>query len=269
MKKIDMLYRALLAKRVVSVKDILEAAKNIVRKEDIKYIYNAYLRALLKEGKLMRVKKGLYIVLDPLESPKTFSFDRFLVGSKISKRYYLGFHTALEFYGCAHSAFNTVYVCVNKKDRFQGFSFHGTAFKPVYTTELELGVKKTRYMSHTVAVSSRERTFIDCIDRVKYAGGWEECLKSLEGLSGVNFNKTLELLSVLGHDFLYRKIGLTLKALRDASIYYRALDDDVLESLKMRIGSAPMYLEKGKPSSFNKEWKLYVPRQFDDYLRGI
>jgi len=36
-----------------------------------------------------------------------------------------------------------------------------------------------------------------------------------------------------------------------------------------RGGETPMYLEKGKKSILNGYWNLYVPKDFEEYLRGI
>lgn len=270
MKKTETLYKALLKKRVVTVADIIKIAREVVSKGvTLNYLHKKYLRGMLKEGKMIRVQRGLYIVLEPLETSENFSYDRFLLGSKLSKKYYLGFHTALEFYGCAHSAFNTVYICLSKKNRFQSFTFQNTTFKPAYTDKVELGIKKHNYLSHTIIVSTKERTLVDCLNRVKYAGGWEECLKSLEGLSGVDFKKLLKIVDSFGNDLLYRKTGMVLQKLKDISIYYQDVDDDVLQFFKDLSGSTPRYLEKHVPSYFNKEWNMYVPKNFDDYFRGI
>ena len=107
MKKTETLYKALLKKRVVTAADIIKIAREVVNRDvTLNYLHKKYMSGMLKEEKMIRVKRGLYIVLEPLETPEKFSYDRFLIGSKLSKKYYFGFHTALEFYGCAHSAFN-------------------------------------------------------------------------------------------------------------------------------------------------------------------
>jgi predicted transcriptional regulator of viral defense system len=270
MRKIDVLYKKLLQMRVVSIPDIVSFATTISGTQiSSKYTYNKYLRPLIQDGKLLRIKQGLYFVLDPLETIDHFSMDPFLVASNIRRQYYLGFHTALEFYGCAHSPFNTTYICVHKKDKFNEFTFQNRLFKPVYTTENELGIEKQNYISHDVLVSSKERTFLDCIDRVEYAGGWEECLKSLESMSGLDFEKLLCIVNSLDCDILRRKVGFLLQMFHDTSLYYQSVDGTLLELLKKRIGHAPCYLEKGQPSHLNQEWNLYIPKRFPEYLRGI
>jgi len=94
-------------------------------------------------------------------------------------------------------------------------------------------------------------------------------LRSLEGLSGVNFNKLLEIADSFDNDLLYRKTGIILQKLKDISIYYQDVDDTILQFFMDRSGSTPRYLEKHVPSYFNHEWNMYVPKNFDDYFRGI
>ncbi|RZN65483.1 MAG: hypothetical protein EF806_00905 [Candidatus Methanoliparum thermophilum] len=165
----------------------------------------------------MRIRHGLYLILDPLETPTSFSMDKILVGSKIRKRYYLGYYTALEFYGCAYSAYNEMYVCIDKQDRLDSFECANQRFVPVFTKDIASGVEAKKYLGQRIYVSSRERTFLDCVNKPKYAGRWEECLKSLEGLSGVNGQKIYRLLHKFDSDFLYRKTGFILELLRDHS----------------------------------------------------
>ncbi len=130
--KKDELYERLLQEKVITIDDILEAAEGIVSNPTRNHILKKYVRKFLKEGKLVRIRRGLYASLDPTQEPQSFTPDKFLVGTKIREGGFLGYHTALEFHGSANSAvYNTVYVCVEPSKRFGEFSFSGLRFKPV------------------------------------------------------------------------------------------------------------------------------------------
>jgi predicted transcriptional regulator of viral defense system len=118
MRKIDQVYRNLLELRVVNSGEALDAVRRVAGDVNMNYAYNEYLEKLLKQEKLVRVRGGLYIALEELETQKNFTVDRFLLASKLRERYYLGYHSALEFYGSAYSMYNEVYVCIKKEDRF-------------------------------------------------------------------------------------------------------------------------------------------------------
>ncbi|MFQ6052036.1 MAG: type IV toxin-antitoxin system AbiEi family antitoxin domain-containing protein [Candidatus Hydrothermarchaeota archaeon] len=270
MIKLEQLYKELLTRKVVTSNEITKLAASIIdARVTNEYVHKEYIQKLLERGKLVRLRKGLYAALTPLETSESFVPDKFLVASKIRSRYYLGYHTALEFHGCAYSSYNQGYICVRKKDRFDAFEYKNLSFKPVFTKDIETGVEKRSYLNHEIRVSSPERTFVDCLDKPGYAGGWEELLKSFEGLSGLNFENIYQILRKFDKDLLYRKVGLVLEMMREHSVYYENLSDKTLGKIKNHLGKTPLYLEKGKSSSFNENWNLYVPKDFKEYLRGV
>lgn len=268
--KTEELYSSLLSMKVVSFNDIVEKARGIIKAvPSRRYIYRKYVNRLIEKGKLQRIRKGLYIVLSPVEEPERPIVDKLLIASKIRHEYYLGFHTALEYYGCAHSLHNEAYICVKMKDRFDAFRYRRFSFKPVFVEDTDLEVEEKQYQGTILRVSSKERTFLECIDRVQYAGGWEECLKSLEGLGGLDFEKLLNLLHRHEEGMLFRRVGYVLELLKKHSPFYEHLSDRLLNEIEKWITESPRYLVYGQSGSLNKRWKLYVPRDFEEKLRGI
>jgi len=268
--KTEELYRLILPLRVVDFDEIVEVAKGIVEAAPSRrYIYRKYVRRLVGEGRLQRVRKGLYVVLSPLEKQGEHVVDKLLVASKVRDEYYLGFHTALEYYGCAHSLYNEAYVCVRVEDRFDPFHYGRFSFRPVFVEDTNLEVDKKYYLGQALMVSSKEKTFLDCLDRVKYAGGWEECLRSLEGLGGLDFQKLINLLLRTGRDVLFRRAGYVLELLRRHSSFYEHLNAQLLDEISEQISGPPQYLVKGELGPLNERWGLYVPDDFEGKLRGI
>ena len=243
------------------------AAKLTGRRADASYVYGKYVQRLLEKGRLRRVRRGLYVALSPIEDEPFV--DKLLVASKVRSEYFLGFHTALEFYGSAYSVHNDAYICVKPENRFEPFEFAGMRFKPVFVEDVDFGVEEKEYRGHALRVSSKERTFIDCLDRVEYAGGWEECLKSLQSLGGLDFEKTAELAVEYGSEALLRRVGLVLELLRGRSIFYEHLPEEVLMKLEDRISGQPRYLVVGVSGALNVRWRLYVPEGFEENLRGV
>ncbi len=271
MKKDD-IYRALLPLRVATFEEIVSIARaQNLAEASSKYIFTKYVYKLIKEGRLCRIQKGLYGVLEPLDNPTKYLPDKFLVGAKIRKGGFLGYHTALELHGCAYSAFyNTVYVCVRQKDRFDPLTFRGLMFKPVFVQDVDFGTEKVKYAGQTIKVADKERTFTDCLDRPRYAGGWEECLKSLQALGGLDFKKLFIYLSKRQNKFLLRKVGFALEMLKKNSVFYEHLEEEQLEALGRRARGTPSYLEPAKRAVLNEDWCLYVPEGFEEkVLRGV
>jgi predicted transcriptional regulator of viral defense system len=268
--KIEALYNALLPMKVVSLDDIVRKASNIVKAvPDRRYIYRKYVNKLIENGKIQRIRKGLYTVLSPLEEPQKNIVDKILIASKIRTEYYLGFHTALEFYGTASSLYNEAYICLKAKDRFDPFQYKRFSFKPVFVKDVAFGIEEKRYQNSTIKISSKERTFIECIDRIQYAGGWEECIKSLEGLGGVNMEKLLTLLHKYRSENLFRRTGYILELLKKHSPFYEHVDDQILHEIQSHIKGPPRYLINKNKGVLQRRWKLYVPQDFEEKLRGL
>lgn len=269
MNKIDSLYQELLKKEVVTSDDIKEVASKILGNKSFQYIYDEYLKKLKETGKLLHPRKGLYIAVPPVKiDDNSFQPDRYLLASKIQEPYYLGYHTALEIHGSAYSSYNIIYIVVLESNKFRGFEFKGIEYRPIYSSYFKKGIKNIQHKGQNISVSSPSRTFIDCIDRPRYAGGWEECLKSLESLTGVSSDDLKNILDSFDKDILYRKTGLILEIFQNDP-YYEGILEEIRPYLKENIGSSPMYLSEGSKSELNKDWKLYVPYGFQELLRGV
>ena len=60
----------------------------------------------LKSENIVRIKQGLYGTVPPGMDPHSAPVDMFLLAGKMSKDAVLAYHTALDFYGKAHSVWN-------------------------------------------------------------------------------------------------------------------------------------------------------------------
>jgi len=269
--KIEALYEALLPKKVVTFNEIMQEASKIVQTApNRRYIHRKYVTKLIQNGKLQRIRKELYLVLSPFEKPETHIPDKLLIAAKIRKDYYLSYHTALEYYGCAYSLYNEAYISVKPKNRFDPFEYKHLTFKPVFTNNTTTDIETKHYQNTTLKVSNKERTFIDCLDKIQYAGGWEECTKSLESLGGINTNKLLTLLTnTYKKEIIIRRVGYTIEYLREHSQFYEHISDNALNQIAKLIIGPPQYLIRGQKGTLNNRWKLYIPKNFKEKLRGV
>ena len=268
-EKTETLYNALLPFEIVTFDDIVQQASKIKKGTPSRgYIYHKIYR-LIKAGRLKAIRRGLYIVLSPFEYIKEYEPDKLLVASKIRKEYYLGFHTALEYYGSAYSAFNQAYICIKPKNRFDPFNYKRFTFKPVFVKDTFSEVFEKPYRKSVIKVSSKERTFIECVDRPQYSGGWEECLKSLENLNGVDVEKLINLTLKQERRSLVKRIGYVLELLKNRSPFYEDIKDILFKKIEAKINAEPEYLVRGEKGSLNRRWNLYIPEGFEEELIGV
>jgi len=168
-----------------------------------------------RRGYIGRIRTGLYYILPFGEDPKTYVVDRFLVGHKVAPDAIIGYHSALELLGAAYTPFNTVYVL--SKSRRAPFTFQGMTYRQVYpptrliTAKAEaFGVEKLERSGVKIAVTGKERTVVDCVDRLAYTGGLEELFRSVELLPYLDLEKLAAYLDLLAKGVLYAEVGFLL-----------------------------------------------------------
>ena len=260
----ETLYNLVLKRNTMTNKEITDQFNN---RRNAKYIYIKYINPLLKQGKLDRIRRGLYTAIDPLtESPVA---DPILVASKLREDYYLGYYTALVLYGAAHSTDTQYHVCLKPQNRLREFSYNGIHYVPIYTQDTETDIQTRNHKGRHIRVCSKDRLLIELVDSPDNVGGWEQTLKSLESLGGINYKEVPPLLTKLGNQRLIRKTGYILETLRQHSIFHSHLSEETLEKLHSMVQGQPYYLEKNNPGPLNKRWLLYIPSRFNEYLRGI
>jgi predicted transcriptional regulator of viral defense system len=260
----ETLHNWILKQNTVTNKEITAQFKN---RADAKYVYIKYLNPLLRQGKIDRIRRGLYTAIDPLTGRP--AADPVIVASKLRPEYYLGYHTALKIHGAAYSHRAQTHVCVKPRHRFREFQYEGNTYTPINTQDTGINIQTIDYRGHSVQVCGKERLLIECIDNPQHVGGWEQTMKSLEGLGGVDYERAVQLLEQKNSQTLTRKTGYILELLQQHSVFHRHLPKEALHRLETMVQGQPEYMEKGRPGPLNEKWMLYVSPRFADYLRGI
>lgn len=271
----ERLHGEVLRRQIVTFNEVKEIVQETRPYLTGKVIHDVYVAPLVKQRKLMRIRRGLFLGL-PLGYMKEqpLNFNKFLLASKLrGKQGVLAYHSALELYGCAYTPFNEVLLGV--KTYFAPFTVSRIEFRPVFLPKSNLGMTELRVFTDVWAkVTSRERTFLDCLKHPEYAGGWEECLKSLESLGGIDFENLLSLAaSSSASQLLIRKVGFILEVLRDHSIYYEDLSEGHLAKLESWLSLSKLYIDntlRNEEHILIPRWRLYIPSTFiENNLRGV
>lgn len=272
MNKTERLYAFALRNRVVTSNELGEWAARELGK-DYKYLYTKYITRLMAQGKLVRVSRGIYAArnlfpTDPYDDPNALP-NKYLVGSKLRDRYYLGYHTALEIHGCAYSSTNSCFVVTLTQDRFKPFRHDRLTFESIVGRDVTTEVVTETIAGTEVMTSSPSRTFVECTRRLDLCGGLEEVLKSIDGLRGVSIDGLKASLEVYGYDILYRSVGFFLELMQEESSYYDFVTDEFLDHLRSRTAGPTRYLVTGVPSTLEDGWNLYVPIGLDRLISGV
>ena len=272
MNKTERLYAHVLRRRVVTSDELGMWAKEELGK-DYKYLYTKYITRLMAQGKLVRVTRGMYAArnlfpTDPYDHPDAPP-NKYLVGSKLRERYYLGYHTAFELHGCAYSVFYKTLVVTLGSDKFRTFVHGREAISNVVTRDTDTEILDVHVLGQIVRVSSPSRTFVECVRRWDLCGGLEEVLKSLDGLEGVTPEGLEAAMGIYGYDILRRSVGFFLELMMRESPYYGHIPLEYIESLRERTGATPSYYIRGERSVLDPRWNLYVPDYLDELMAGV
>ncbi|MFW6041305.1 MAG: type IV toxin-antitoxin system AbiEi family antitoxin domain-containing protein [Thermoplasmatota archaeon] len=247
------IYSELYSDRVVTTKDV----KKILEKEKIAAEHITNLR---KKGYFKKIRRGLYAISPPdMLDQDEIKPDKFLVASKIKDDYYLSHHSALEFHGLAQALHNRVYI--TSKTSGRSFTYSGIDYK-IITTKHLFGFEKDHHLNSTIKVSDREKTILDCIRTPKYAGGWEELMKSLEMIPNINKKTLLRYLQKINEKSLYQKTGFVLENIVLENF------EDISDELLSKVGKRTYYLDKDKESYYVKRWNLMVPKRFKEWIKS-
>jgi len=267
MSNIENTYVWLLRQNAATIHEITEQCREHNEAATAKYVYDKVITPLISQGRVQRIRRGLYTAVDSLTGKPVA--DPIIVASKIRSEYYLGYHAALTLHGAAYSASTQTQVCVKPRNSFRKFNVGGYTIKPVYTGDTETNIQALRYRGGSIMVCGKERLLIECLDKPQHVGGWEQTLKSLETLGGVEYSQIPRLLSLLGNQKQTRVTGYVLELLRQYSVYHRHLPEDVLKTLEGMVEGQPTYLVNGVPGPLDRRWRLYVPEYFVGLLRGV
>ncbi len=225
---------------------------------------NNLLRYYQSKGRLISVRRGLYLVVPPGSSLNEVSFDAYLLAAKMTPDAVLGYHTALEFFGKANSVF---FVCHYLSGyRSQPLQFRSNTFTAV-TVPRVLHVKGKELFGITtrerdgvqIRVTNFERTLVDVLDRPELSGSWEEKWRSLENIEFFDIDQVVEYVQLLDNATTAAKVGFFLQQHKEQLM----VDDKYLNKLKALCPKSPHYLDghSGKENRLIKEWNLIVPEQ--------
>jgi len=217
-----------------------------------------------------RVKRGLYA--SNLGVYRAKVPNAFVVAAKTAPDAVVSHHSALEAHGVAHSPWRTVYFTAGQK--IVDFEVRGYRFRRVpppavseQVGSLEKYVTRLRAGESLVPVTTKERTFVECLREPRLAGGLEELLRSLGGFTSMSAAAVESYVGMLGSPTAVARAGWALELFSDLW----ELDATVLERMRGHLGRGTYWLAPGAESQdFVSRWRLYVPAglPYGEWVRG-
>lgn len=211
------------------------------------------LSRLKKQGRVRAVCHGVYA-----GTLASTSLDRYAVPANLRRDAVVALHSALEFHGLANQIFQTVYYFSTHPRRdviYESVTYHRVAppRRLVQSGRVDFQVDTA---PTGIRVTSRERSLIDCLLLLQYSGGVEELDQSLSMFPSFNFEMALEYLNILGHSWLYSRLGYLLDRHREKLFFSDKWRDRFLKHLPKGV----VYLgSKRSGGRWVPTWNLMVP----------
>jgi predicted transcriptional regulator of viral defense system len=224
---------------------------------------SAHLGRWRRQGRVLRVKQGLYVQVDPGATPDTQPVDHLVLASKMAPDAALAYHTALEAHGLAQSVFERFAFATWTKSR--PLRFQGREFVPVRPrVALKRARKEHAWIERLdragaeVSVTSLERTVVDVFDRPDLCGGTEEVWRSCMSVPALDARELESYLRLLGAQTLVAKVAYFLERQADELAVPRAMLTR-LQALRPRV---PVYVDRRARGRLISRWNLIVPEHW-------
>lgn len=224
---------------------------------------NNLLASNLRAGRLLRVRRGLYVTVPAGVDAEQATADPYLLATKLTDDAVVAYHAALQFHGKAYSVWQRFHYLTGARAR--SMSFQGMEFLPVQAPvavrslpDLGGGVVEKRHAGGTVRVATLERTLVDVLDAPDKGGGWEELWRSLEMVEFFDLDAVTDYALTLGSSLTVARLGFYLEQHRDALM----VEDRHLEALRPHAPTQPRYLDSKRESGrLVSGWNLVVPER--------
>ena len=261
-----MTLRELLDRKAVFTQE--EAAAALGAKDKARHrTKHALLRYYLQAGRLVRARRGLYVVVPPGAAPEMCLADPFLLAAKAAPDAILAYHTAIEFHGKAHSVFRRFFYLSRQQQRpwtFREWDFQRVAPSRalVRDGQPDHEVHVSERLGDDVRVTSLERTLVDLLDRPDLGGGYEEVWRSLESVEFYDLERVVAHALLLRNATTTAKVGFFLEQHQEQLM----VEDRFLQPLREHRPKQPHYLERGAKQSTRllSGWNLVVPKRIFD-----
>jgi predicted transcriptional regulator of viral defense system len=214
------------------------------------------LYTLVKRGWLQRIENGKYLIL-PFEAGREgeWTEHEFIIASYLVEPYYVGFRSALNYYGYTEQTSRTVFVISTCRKLNPSLEISGVTYRFVYMNQRKFfGVTQLTVNGYSVNMSDREKTIVDCLDRLEYAGGITEVAKAISyGREELDFAKMAEYAVKAGNSAVSKRLGYLLEILEIKS-------ETATGILQEKIGNSYALLDTlaSRKGRHVQRWKVIV-----------
>ena len=195
-----------------------------------------------------RIEKGKYLLL-PLEAgPSTvYATSPLIIARKLVNPYYLGFATALNYYGLTEQVSRKTYIATTKKKR--PLQFHSEEYQFVTLAEKRFFGSREEWLGDLkFNISDKEKTIVDCLFLPEYSGGLAGIGKAFK--EELDCSKLYDYALRMEDQSVLKRLGYLLDTLK--------INPKIAGRLLEKVGGGFALLDSSgkKNGSINRKWRI-------------
>lgn len=233
-------------------------AKRILKTSESS-VWNVLYR-LKRKGRVEEIERGKYLLIPARAGyePSWSEAPLFLVPHLI-RVYYVGFWTALNYWGMTEQVPRTIFIATTKRKR--DVEYGPTKFEFVTLSKRRFfGFVHERVAGISFAVSTREKTIVDCLLYPRYCGGLEEAVKGIwNAREDLDFDKLLDFAKRIGVGVVERRLAYVLDVLQVGKRMPSRLAEGRLDHFTWLDPLGPK-----KALTYSREYGLAINRTKDE-----
>jgi predicted transcriptional regulator of viral defense system len=202
-------------------KDILQTSNPSVRH---------VLMDLTRKGRLQRIQRGKYLLVPEKAGRELYWAESpWVIVPHLIDVYYVGFWTAMNYWGMTEQIPYTVFVVTTKRKNSLKFGNQKFEFVTLSKKKFFGFVEQNASETETFNISSKEKTIVDGLMHPEYCGGIPEVTKAMWNVrKDVNWKEVLEMAKKIKVDVVLRRLGYLLNILQ---VEYN-ISESIIKNLK-------------------------------------
>ncbi|MGI0102315.1 MAG: type IV toxin-antitoxin system AbiEi family antitoxin domain-containing protein [Nitrosotalea sp.] len=217
---------------------------------------------LTRKRCIQRIERGKYLLVPARAGyEKYWSEYPWVIVPHLIDVYYVGFWTAMNFWGMTEQIPNTVFVATTQRKR--SLEFGNQRFEFVALSEKKFfGYVEQKVGDKKFNISSKEKTLVDGLAHPQYCGGIPEVMKALwysKDADDVNWGVVLQYAIDVGINVVLRRLGYLLSLLE--------IKSDIVNKIKKNTFKGYHYLDPAATKEkygYSKDFGLIINRTEDD-----
>ncbi|MGI0102708.1 MAG: type IV toxin-antitoxin system AbiEi family antitoxin domain-containing protein [Nitrosotalea sp.] len=237
--------------------------KRIFTLDDIKGLVDKpknFLDQLTRKKWILKIRRGVYVI-SPLEAGEkgadSYTMHSFVIGSLLTKPYYIGYWSALNYHGLTEQTPASVYIAVPKPKNSRTILDARYVFVTIQQRKI-FGTEEVEIEKRKIVISSVEKTIVDCLDHPEHCNGTEEIAKSIYFSKGeIDMEKLVSYAKKIGNTAVIKRLGYLCETF-GWNDYLHLLSD-----AKLKSGYSMLDPTRPKTGHIKERWNIIVNATID------